>query len=133
MGTAEHFNKSFEQCVNNPFFLDKFYELFLASSDEVALMFKGTDMEVQKIMLATSMAYITNVSGDNSILLSKIAIKHNQNNLNIKPQLYSLWLESLIAAAHSIEPLFSIKTEQLWRETMQPGIDYMISKYNGAS
>ena len=39
------FNDSFERCINDPLFLDQFYEIFLASSDEVSAMFKDTDME----------------------------------------------------------------------------------------
>ncbi len=39
-----HFNDSFERCINDPLFLDQFYEIFLASSDEVSAMFTDTDM-----------------------------------------------------------------------------------------
>lgn len=127
------FNESFEHCVNNPFFLDKFYELFLSSSEEVSDMFKNTDMEVQKVMLATSMAYMTEAYAKESSVLSKIALTHNKSNLNIKPHLYPLWLDSLIAAAYSVEPHFDKDTEKLWRETMQPGISYMVSKYDKVS
>lgn len=130
---ANHFNESFERCVNNPFFLDKFYELFLASSQEVGVLFKNTDMEVQKVMLSTSMAYMTKTSDNYSNFLSKTASKHSKSNLNIKPHLYSLWLDSLIAAAHSVEPDFNKESEKLWRQTMQPGIDYMIDRYSTTS
>ncbi len=39
-------------------------------------------------------------------------------------------LDSLIAAAKSIDPLFDVNTEKLWRGTLQLGIDFMISKYD---
>ncbi len=115
------FNDSFERCVNDPLFLDQFYEIFLASSDEVSAMFTDTDMETQKAMLMTSLVYMSDAHPD---LLASIAEKHNY----IKPYLYTLWLDSLIAAARSIDPLFD--AEKLWRETLQPGIDFMISKYD---
>ena len=127
---AVQFNESFERCVNDPLFLDKFYEIFLSSSDEVKLMFRDTDMETQKVMLVTSMAYMTSAYNNESSHLSKIADRHNKNNLNIKPHLYPLWLDSLIAAGKSIDPLFDMDTEKLWREIMQPGIDHMVSRYN---
>ena len=129
-GIAIQFNESFERCVNDPLFLDKFYEIFLASSDEVNLMFRDTDMETQKAMLLTSMAYMTSAYNNKSNLLSKIADRHNKNNLNIRPHLYPQWLDSLIAAAKSIDPLFDMNTEILWRKIMQPGIDHMISRYS---
>lgn len=129
--TALQFHLSFERCVNDPLFLDKFYELFLSSSDEVSLMFKDTNMETQKAMLASSMAYMTLSYENKPCHLSEIADKHNKNNLGIRPTLYPLWLDSLIAAAKFVDPLFDMDTEKLWRKIMQPGIDHMISKYNG--
>ena len=127
---AGQFNESFERCVNDPLFLDRFYEIFLASSDEVNLMFRNTDMETQKVMLLSSMAYMTNAYNNESNFLLKVADRHNKKNLNIKPYLYPLWLDSLLAAAKSIDPLFEKNTEKLWRKILQPGIDQMISRYS---
>lgn len=124
------FNDSFERCINDPLFLDKFYEIFLSSSDEVYQMFSNTEIETQKVMLMTSLVYMSDAHKDTPGLLSTIAEKHNKNNLKIKPYLYSLWLDSLITAAKSIDPLFDINTEKLWREALQPGIDFMISRYD---
>ena len=117
------FNDSFVRCINDPLFLDQFYDIFLASSDEVSTMFKDTDMATQKAMLMTSLVYMSQAHSDS---LSPIAEKHN----HIKPYLYALWLDSLIAAAKSIDPLFDVETEKLWRDTLQVGIDFMISKYD---
>lgn len=128
--TPTKLNDSFERCINDPLFLDKFYEIFLSSSDEVYQMFKNTEMETQKAMLMTSLVYMSHANNDSPGLLLNIAEKHNKNNLNIKPHLYKLWLDSLIAAANSIDPLFDENTEKLWRETLQPGIDFMISRYD---
>jgi len=120
------FNDSFERCINDPLFLDQFYDTFLASSGEINAMFKDTDMGTQKAMLMTSLVYMSDAHPD---LLASIAGKHDRDHLNIKPYFYALWLDSLIAAAKSIDPLFDIETEKLWRETLQVGIDFMISKY----
>ncbi len=123
------FNDSFERCINDPFFLDKFYDIFLSSSDEVYQMFINTEMATQKAMLMTSLVYMSHAHKDTPGLLSKIAESHNKNNLNIKPHLYKLWLDSLVMAANSIDPLFDLNTEKLWRETLQPGIDFMVSRF----
>ena len=128
--TSKKFNDSFERCINDPLFLDKFYEIFLSSSDEVYRKFKDTEMETQKAMLMTSLVYMSHAHKDTPGLLSKIAERHNKNNLNINPYLYSLWLDSLVSAAKSIDPLFDVDTEKMWRETLQPSIDFMISRYD---
>jgi hypothetical protein len=54
------FNDSFERCINDPHFLDQFYDIFLASSDEISAKFKDTDMGTQKAMLMTSLVYMSN-------------------------------------------------------------------------
>ena len=94
-------------------------EIFLASSDKVSAMFTDTDMGTQKAMLMTSLVYMSHAHKDSPGLLSSIAEKHNRDHLNIKPYLYALWLDSLVTAAKSIDPLFDINTEILWRETLQ--------------
>ena len=81
------FNDSFERCINDPLFLDQFYETFLASSGEVSAMFTDTDMGTQKAMLMTSLVYMSHAHNDSPGLLSSIAEKHNKNKLNIKPYL----------------------------------------------
>jgi len=121
------FNDSFERCINDPLFLDQFYQIFLSSSDEVSDMFKGTDMDTQKAILMTSLVYMSEAHSD---LLASIAEKHDKEHLNIKPYFYALWLDSLIAAAKSIDPLFDDMTERLWREVLQLGIDFMVSQYD---
>jgi len=124
------FSDSFERCINDPLFLDQFYEVFLSSSDEINPMFINTDMGTQKAMLMTSLVYMSRAHNDSPGLLASIAEKHNQHNLNIKPYLYGLWLESLITAAKSVDPLFDKVTEKLWRDTLQQGIDFMVSQYD---
>jgi len=46
----------------------------------------------------------------------------------IRPSLRP-WLDSLIFAARTCDPLFDAATEKNWREAMQPGIDYVVSFY----
>ena len=91
--TSTKINDSFERCINDPLFLDKFYKIFLSSSDEVYQMFKNTEIETQKVMLMTSLVYISRTHNDTPDLFSTIAEKHNNHNLNIKPHLYKLWLD----------------------------------------
>ncbi|HIG64208.1 MAG TPA: hypothetical protein EYQ43_01195 [Methyloprofundus sp.] len=112
------FNDSFGRCINDPLFLDQFYAIFLASSDEISALFTEADIDTQKAMLMTSLVYMSDPD-----LLASIAGKHN----HIKPYFYTLWLDSLMTTAKTIDPLFDVETELLWRETLQQGIDFMIS------
>ncbi len=69
------------------------------------------------------------IAYERSEVLLEIAIKHDAQHHDIKPHLYLLWLDSLIAAVSDSDPLFDNKIEKAWRIVMQKGIDYMIGQY----
>ena len=59
----------------------------------------------------------------------RIATVHDHLGLDIKPEYYSLWLESLIQTVSEFDPYFDDDIEQVWRQFLQPAIDFMISHY----
>jgi hemoglobin-like flavoprotein len=123
------FNDSFERCSRDPQFLDRFYALFIGSNDEIRGLFRNTDMTKQKEMLMISLSYMM-LAHSNPNLLDQIAEKHDRNNLDIKPHQYALWLECMLAAVHQTDPEFSREVAAAWRSALQPGIDYLISRYD---
>jgi hemoglobin-like flavoprotein len=128
---VELFNDSIERCSGKPEFLRRFYTLFLASSDAVAKKFARTDLQKQARMLKTSL-YIMMLSGGESeraIHLERLAGRHSRAELDIRPELYDLWLDRLVAAVKEFDPLFGAETETAWRRVLQPGIDFMKSRY----
>ncbi len=136
-GTAtEHdievFNDSLERCTRSSGFLDRFYELFLASSDEVAEKFRHTDFRKQKRALRISlylMMSVTEGKPEGDAHLERIARLHSKADRDIPPKLYDLWLDSLVLAVKEFDPLFGEETEKAWRRIMRPGIEFMKSKY----
>ena len=128
---TEIFTDSYVRCTSNPEFLDAFYELFLASSDEVKKKFKNTNMVDQKLALQASLSYILLASSDREScrFLDKIADSHSSRGYNIKPHLYDLWLECMIQAVKMHDSEFDSEVQEAWRQTMIIGIDYIKSKY----
>ena len=61
--------------------------------------------------------------------LERIAIRHNHKQLDIKPEFYILWLDSMIKAVSEFDPQFNNEVEQAWRRFMQPAIEFMMSRY----
>lgn len=122
------FNDSFERCIDDPAFLDRFYDIFISSNDEVAQKFQNTDMGNQKGVLKISLSYMM-MAHQTPRVLDKMAVRHNAQNLNIEPHLYSLWLDCMVEAVKRTDAKFSDSVEHAWRQMMQPGIDYIISKY----
>ena len=128
---VELFNDSIERCSCKPEFLRRFYSLFLASSGPVAKKFERTDLQKQARMLKTSL-YIMMLAGNEServMHLERLAKLHSRAELDIKPELYDLWLDVLVRAVEEFDPLFDVQIGNAWRRMLQPGIEFMKSRY----
>ncbi|MEK6234377.1 MAG: hypothetical protein N2C14_06675 [Planctomycetales bacterium] len=122
------FNDSFERCSADARFLDRFYDLFISSSDEVKEHFRDTDIAKQKKMLLRSLSYIM-AAHKTPDVLDEIATLHDSRNRNVEPRLYLVWLDCMIEAVKLTDAQFNDEIEGAWRSVMQIGIDYMASKY----
>jgi hemoglobin-like flavoprotein len=126
------FNDSFLRCQNKAGFMDRFYELFLASSADVKSKFKNTDFYKQKIALKSSFyMMLLTVQGNEPAqkYLEEIANLHSRKRLDIKPEMYDVWLECLIKTVEEFDPRFDERIRRVWRSLMNQGIKFMQSKY----
>ena len=128
MNSHELFNDSFDRCKKDDLFLDRFYKIFLSCSEEVNEKFKNTDMELQKKILKLSLPFMLSAHQTPQVL-SKVAQSHSKNELDIKPYMYTMWIDSMIEAVKQTDKECSPEIEAAWREIMRPGIDYLIDKY----
>jgi len=128
---VELFNDSIERCSNRSDFLRRFYTLFLASSDTVAKKFGHTDLKKQARLLKTSLYIMMLASGESerSVHLERLAKLHSRAELDIQPELYDLWLDRLVQAVKEFDPMFDPETDIAWRRALQPGIEFMKSRY----
>ncbi len=129
---AELFNSSFERCQSKPGFLERFYRIFLGSSPEVAEKFRHTDFVRQREVLKASLYMLMLASlGTPEALqhLDRMAQLHSRKQLDIRPELYDLWLTCMMKAVGEFDPAFNEKTEQAWRRVLQHGIDYIKVRY----
>lgn len=126
------FHDSLERCGLSSEFLQDFYQKFIASSPEVAVKFANTNIKTQSRILKTSL-YMAMLASDQNHeareYLGRIAKRHNREALDIKPAYYDLWVESMITTVRKHDPQFNTETEQLWRNFMQPAIEFMKSQY----
>ena len=132
----ETFNGSLERCQADPHFLSLFYQKFVISNSEVREKFSNTNMEHQKMMLHASLYMIMLATQDNeaaTVYLDRVAKRHSKTELNIRPELYDIWLETLINTVAEVDPMFTNQIETAWRNVMTYGIEYMLSQYNDES
>lgn len=132
---VEAFRASLGRClVTQGDFFHRFYDLFMASSDEVREKFKRTEFARQARILSDSL-YIMAVaaeSQDEGVAWKEIdhlAVRHSHTDLDIRPELYDTWLECLLRAARQYDPEFSAEVEAAWRQTLAPGIARLRSRY----
>jgi hemoglobin-like flavoprotein len=76
--------------------------------------------------------YIMMLSSDaagRAAQLEQLAQRHSRAELDIKPELYDLWLDRLLQTVREVDPKFDAPIEAAWRRVLQPGIDFMKSRY----
>lgn len=119
---------SYHRCRQSSEFFDTFYEIFLPKSPEIASKFVHTDFARQKLMLRESLLEMLNFyCGIDSVRkeIEQLGKLHRQ--LEVRPELYELWLESLCEAVAKHDPEYRVELAELWRQAMRPGIALMLS------
>ena len=113
-------------------FFEAFYRNFIAASPQVRDKFKNTDMDHQQKMLKKSFYSLVVFYASNNVddYLVNVAERHNKDNLDIRPEFYDLWMESLIATVAQYDEDFGDRIELAWRLVLSTGITYMKFKYD---
>lgn len=124
--------KSYGRCIIKKGFFEDFYAKFLESSPAIKPMFAKTDMARQRQLLQNGISYMIMFAKNSPIgiaKLEKIAELHDRNHVNVKPELYQFWLDSLLAVVRAYDTAFSPETESAWITTMNKGLTYFKSLY----
>ena len=124
---------SLNRCGANPVFLDRFYEVFLASSPKVQAMFEHTNFYRQKRALQASLhGMLLHARGNGSSsdpYLLEVAQRHSQGHLSIGAELYDLWLDSLLKTVKECDPESTAEVLAAWEKAMGLGIQFFLSHY----
>jgi hemoglobin-like flavoprotein len=125
---------SYARCLNKNGFLNRFYEIFMASHPDVKPHFAHTDFNAQIQLLRHGLMSVFMFSENNPIgqkTLARIRETHKRTRLNIAPPLYQHWADSLIKAVSEFDGQFNTELERSWRQVIQPATDYIKSGYEG--
>ena len=120
------FLDSFERCLQDERFIKVFYEIFIASSEEIPTFFVGTDFAKQRRVLKASLYEMVAVSARRTADPSALsALTQRHRELKIQPHHYELWMQSLILAVAKCDSYFNQDVARVWRDAFQVGINYM--------
>ncbi len=126
---------SYTRCCTKEEFFTIFYEDFLKKSPEIAPMFAHTDWRQQrkliKVALKSMILYARDPSeGKVREHMLSIGKSHSRKGLNVKPELYPLWVDSMLFAIGECDPNYTERLRRDWLKVLNPAIELIISQYD---
>jgi len=125
--------ESYGRCATKSNFIDIFYDEFLKSHPSIKPMFAHTDFKKQKELLRTGIAMLlSHIEGKpvGTMTLNRIGQSHDKNHMNIDPNLYQFWINSLVKAVKQCDSQFAPDLERSWQKVLRAGVDHITSKYD---
>jgi len=132
-GDSDSVRQSFSRCTLTDGFLVTFYEILASSSDEIRGRFAHTDMPRQRRLLKEALVYLISYPTGNAFAQSRVnelGNSHSRTNLNIRPEWYTIWVDSLMQAIRRYDAMYSPELDAAWRRVLAPGIAAMKSHYD---
>ena len=122
--------QSYARCLRSPDFFERFYEIMLASDPAIPPMFANTDFPRQRQLLKHGLGLLMSYGNQrDDALLERLAARHSRAAIDVPPDLYSCFVDSLVAVVSERDPKFDGEIEEAWREIVEPGIKFMSGHY----
>ena len=119
---------SYARCLGTPDFLLTFYRNFFRACPAAEPMFAGIEIARQAKLLQHALGLLLAfpaTSDHEPTVLTRLAVKHGPEGLNIDPDWYPVFVEALVKSAAEHDPEFTPATADAWREAVKPGMEYM--------
>lgn len=113
-------------------FIGLFYDIFMESDDEIRQMFANTDFERQHRMLRKALLSAVTFAAAGEVARQRLLVireSHNRAHMNVRPELYPFWVNSLVKAVAVCDPDYNDPLDREWRAVLQPAIDFITSGY----
>jgi len=124
---------SYGRCLRAGGFIERFYEIFLASHPAIAPMFAKTDFTQQRLALRRGISLALSYAAGMTMVTRSIDgmadVHSRKGRTPVPPSLYVYWLDSLIAAIREKDPEVNEPMLARWRTAMQVVIDRFTSHY----
>ncbi|MDH4045431.1 MAG: globin [Gemmatimonadota bacterium] len=121
---------SYRRCADKPAFYEAFYEHLLASDPRIAPKFAQTDFGRQHRLLKHGLGLlIIYAKRPNPALIERIALRHSRGDTDVPAELYAFFGTALEHALALHDPEYGPEVAAAWRATLEPGIAYMVSRY----
>lgn len=126
--------QSFGRCLRDKNFIERFYEVFMASNAEVAAMFARTDFQKQRLALRRGISVAIFHAAGSSVVkrsMQQMADVHSRSGrCPVAPHLYPYWVDSLMAVIAETDAEADEALLARWREAMGVTIGTFVDAYN---
>lgn len=124
--------QSYSRCLRSPDFLPRFYELLLKSDPAVPPLFADTEFPRQYRLLQHALGLLLSYGNKpDDMLLERLAAKHSKKSIGVAPGMYALFVDSLLATIREFDDRCDDEVEVAWRDALEPGVEFMKSRYDG--
>lgn len=116
--------RSYSRISNDSEFYNEFY-MDLTQNVQILEHFRGISRARRSFFLKTALpTLLLNVMGSHVAekRMSSLAEKHARNRLNVDPDLYEFWHDTLIALLPKYDDDFDEELESLWSSAIRKGI-----------
>ena len=130
MSPADLVMQSYGRCCASSGFFDSFYQYFLASSPEIRDKFAHTNMPAQRLLLRQGILnLVMHARGMPDTKLRALGCSHARGALDIRPELYDLWLQALLQSIGEHDGQCDANTRLAWHEVLNKGISVIKAQY----
>jgi hemoglobin-like flavoprotein len=119
-------------CEDGDDFFDDFYATLSERAPGIGAMFAHVDMQQQNRLIRRGVEHLVNFalgSEESTEQLRRMARTHGREQLNIAPELYGLWVDTLMETVRMHDPNANDHVEAAWRIVLRGGIDLIIAGY----
>lgn len=124
---------SFERCCDDTDqFFDSFYFLLCEKEPHLVALFAQVDMRRQNQLIRSGVEHLLGFADgglEAKAELRRLGESHSRTGLQIDPDLYEAWVNSIVECVREHDPQTSETIESAWREVLAPGIEFMKSLY----
>lgn len=125
---------SFERCMaSSTEFFDDFYSELSDKAPGIGAMFAAVDMLEQNRLIRKGVTHLIDYAAGNAQAaaeLQRIGTSHDQNGLNVQPELYPVWVDTLIDTIRHHDSRSDDAIDAAWRVVVRGGIDLMVARYS---
>ncbi len=124
---------SFGRCLRRPGFIERFYEMLLASHPSIPPMFARTDFRGQRLALRRGISMAISWAAGSTMMQrpmqQMIDVHSRTGRAPVEPALYACWVDCLLQSIGEFDPELTPDLAREWRDAMNKVVSNFAEHY----